>query len=130
MTREEEMLHLNNMAIEIDQIAGYTEDMDYEDFTSSEETREIVNRSLKNIGEAADMLRSNDDWMRKYPDLSLDVLARLRETSYEAPLEMDQHGVWGIVSKDLREIKECIYAAQEKLERLEADDEDVGNTTV
>lgn len=127
MTREEELLHLNNMAIEIDQIEGYTQEMDYEDFTSSEETREIVNRSLKNIGEAADMLRSNDDWMRKYPDLSLDVLARLRETSYESPLEMDQHGVWGIVSRDLMEIKESIYAAQEKLQRLEEGDEDIGS---
>lgn len=125
MTREEEMLHLNNMAIEIDQIAGYTQQMNYEDFTSSEETREIVNRSLKNIGDAAEMLRSDDDWMRKYPDLSLDVLARLKETSYESPLEMDQHGIWGIVSKDLSEIKESIFAAQEKLERLEADDEDI-----
>lgn len=125
MTREEEMLHLNNMAIEIDQIAGYTQKMNYEDFTSSEETREIVNRSLKNIGEAAEMLRTDDDWLRKYPDLSLDVLATLKETSYESPLEMDQHGIWGIVSKDLQEIKESIYAAQEKLERLEADDEDL-----
>lgn len=125
MTREEEMLHLNNMAIEIDQIAGYTQKMNYEDFTSSEETREIVNRSLKNIGEAAEMLRTDDDWLRKYPDLSLDVLATLKETSYESPLEMDQHGIWGIVSKDLKEIKENIYAAQEKLERLEGDDEDL-----
>lgn len=123
MTREEELLHLNNIAIEIDQIEGYTEEMGYEDFTSSEEAREVVNRSLKNIGEAADMLRSSDDWMRKYPDLSLDVLARLREASYEGELEMDQHGVWGIVSKDLMQIKESIYAAQEKLQRLEEGDE-------
>ena len=122
MTREEEILHLNNIAIEIDEIMGYTQKMDYEDFTSSEETREIVNRSLKNIGEAADMLRSEDDWQRKFSDLNLDVLAQLRESSYEAPLEMDQHGIWGIVSKDLQEIRECVFAAQEKLERLEEDD--------
>ncbi len=125
MTREEELLHLNNMAIEIDQIEGYTQEMNYEDFNSSEETREIVHRSLKNIGEAADMLRSDDDWLRKYPDLSLDVLARLRESSYETSLEMDQHGIWGIVSKDLMEIKESIFAAQERLQRLEEGDEDL-----
>lgn len=125
MTREEELLHLNNIAIEIDQIAGYTEAMDYEDFTSSEGAREIVYRSLKNIGQAAEMLKSEDDWQRKYPDLDLDVLSQLQETTFEAPLELDQHGIWGIVSQDLAEIKACVFAAQEKLERLEEEDNDL-----
>jgi len=125
MKREEELLHLNNMAIEIDQVMGYAQGMKYEDFAKSEETREIVNRSLKNIGEAADMLKSDDDWQDKYSTLDLDVLSRLKETSYEAPLELDQHGVWGIVSKDLPEIKEAIFEAQEKLTRLEEDDTDL-----
>lgn len=122
MTREEELLHLNNIAIEIDQIIGYTEEMDYEKFTSSEGARETVYRSLKNIGQAAGMLKSDDDWQKRYPDLDLDVLSQLSKTTFEAPLELDQHGIWGIVSQDLPEIKACVYAAQEKLERMEEDD--------
>lgn len=37
MTREEEILHLNNIATEIDEINSYTENMSYEDFTGSED---------------------------------------------------------------------------------------------
>lgn len=125
MTREEELLHLNNMAIEIDEILGYAQGMDYESFTQSEEALEVVHRSLQNIGEAADMLKSDDDWQDKYDDIDLDVLSRLKESSYETSLELDQHGVWGIVSKDLPAIKEAIYEAQEKLARLEEDDTDL-----
>lgn len=125
MTREEELLHLNNIAIEIGEISSYTESMNYEDFTGSEDARQAVYRSLKNIGQAADMLKNEDDWERRYPDLDLDVLTQLQNATFEAPLELDQHGIWGIVSEDLQRIKESVYTAQEKLERLEEEDNDL-----
>ena len=125
MTREEELLHLNNIATEIDEINSYTESMTYEDFTGSEDARLAVHRSLKNLGQAAEMLRSEGDWQKRYPDLDLDVLAQLQNATFEAPLELDQHGIWGIVSQDLQRIKESVYATQEQLERLEEEDNDL-----
>lgn len=71
------------------------------------------------------MLKSEDDWQRRYPDLDLDVLSQLQNATFEAPLELDQHGIWGIVSQDLQRIKESVYATQEQLERLEEEDNDL-----
>lgn len=128
MTREEELLHLNNIATEIDEINSYTDGMNYEDFTGSEDARLAVHRSLKNLGQAAEMLKSEDDWQRRYPDLDLDVLSQLQFATFEAPLELDQHGIWGIVSQDLQQIKESVYTTQEQLERLEEKDNDLKGT--
>lgn len=119
MTREEEQLHLNNMATEIDQVLSYASGMDYNQYMQADETREAIVRSLKSIGDAAEMLRSTDDWQDRYDNLDLHALARLKDAVYGNALEMDQHGVWDIIQQDLPNLKEGIYDAKEKIDKLE-----------
>jgi uncharacterized protein with HEPN domain len=117
MTAEEDMIHLNNLAQCIMEIEGYTKDLDYEDFLSDEEDKAAVMSNLNQIGEASRLL--SDDFKDQYDDIDLKVLEGLRNAEYNDEMELDLHGVWHIISRDLPYIREKVLDALTQLEQQE-----------
>jgi uncharacterized protein with HEPN domain len=117
MTLEEEQYHLTTIANSINEIEAYTQGMDYDDFMASEDIRTSVARNIHMVGEAANMLSSNDDWLNKYEELDLHVLSTLRYANYNEQLEMDAHGLWDIIENDMPIIKDKVFTITSRLER-------------
>lgn len=119
MTREEEQYHINNIINEINEIQAYTSDMDQHQFEIEEETQQVVGRSLKNIGEAASLLASSDDWMDKYEEVDLMALLRLQDSINNVSLEFAPGVIWTIVKQDLPEIKRELFEITENIDEEE-----------
>lgn len=122
-TEEEDMVHLNSIAQNILEIEGYVKGMDYEDFLSDEEDKGAVMNSLNQIGEATSML--SDDFKNQYDDIDIRVLEGLRNAHYNDEMELDLHGVWHIITRDLPYIREKVLDALSDLE----EQEDIEGTT-
>ncbi len=121
MTREEEQYHINSIINEINEVQAYTSSLDQQAFEREEETRSMVARSLRNIGEAASLLSTDDDWLDKYEDVDLDVLQRLQDSMYNNEMEFAPGVIWSIIKQDLPEIKRELFEISENLD----DEEDI-----
>jgi uncharacterized protein with HEPN domain len=119
MTREEEQYHINNIINEINEIQAYISDLDQHQFEIEEETQQIVGRSLKNIGEAASLLASSDDWADKYEEVDLMALLRLQDSINNVSLEFAPGVIWTIVKEDLPQIKQDLFEITEKTDEEE-----------
>jgi uncharacterized protein with HEPN domain len=119
MTREEEQYHINNIINEINEIQAYTSDLDQHQFEIEEETQQIVGRGLKNIGEAASLLASTDDWVDKYEEVDLMALLRLQDSINNVSLEFAPGVIWTIVKEDLPQIKQDLFEITEKTDEEE-----------
>jgi uncharacterized protein with HEPN domain len=93
--------------------------MNQQDFEREEETRTIVSRSLRNIGEAASLLASSDDWMDKYEDVDLLALQRLQDSMYNNEMEFAPGVIWTIIKEDLPEIKRELFEISENIDEEE-----------
>lgn len=119
MTREEEQYHINNIINEINEVQAYTTDIDQQTFEKEEETQTIVARSLKNIGEAASLLASTDDWLDKYEEVDLMALLRLQDAMNNKQLEFAPGVIWNIIKQDLPEIKRELFEISENIDEEE-----------
>lgn len=121
MTKEEEQYHINSIINEINEVQAYTTNLDQQAFEKEEETRTIVARSLRNIGEAASLLASTDDWMDKYEEVDLQALQRLQDSMYNNEMEFAPGVIWSIIKQDLPEIKRELFEITENI----SDEEDI-----
>ncbi|MDQ3393119.1 MAG: DUF86 domain-containing protein [Bacteroidota bacterium] len=119
MTREEEQYHITSIINEINEVQAYTTTMDQQEFEREEETQSIVARSLRNIGEAAVLLSTDDDWQDKYEDVDLNVLQRLQDSMYNNEMEFAPGVIWSIIKQDLPEIKRELFEISENLDEEE-----------
>lgn len=122
-TEEEDMVHLNGIAQNILEIEGYVSGLDYEDFLADEEDKSAVMNNLNQIGEATSML--SDDFKNQYADIDIRVLEGLRNAHYNDEMELDLHGLWHIITRDLPYIREKVLDALSNLE----EQEDIEGTT-
>lgn len=119
MTPGEEQYHLTSIINEINEIQSYTSGMDQHAFEVEEETQLVVSRSLRNIGEAASLLSSTDDWMDKYEEVDLQALQRLQDSMYNMDVEQAPGVIWSIIKQDLPEIKKELFEITEHLDEEE-----------
>jgi uncharacterized protein with HEPN domain len=74
---------------------------------------------LKNIGEAASLLASNDDWLDRYEEVDLMALLRLQDSINNVSLEFAPGVIWTIVKQDLPEIKRELFEISENIDEEE-----------
>lgn len=116
MPNVEDQIHLNNIITAINEIDGYTENMDMNQFLTDEETQGVVSRNLQMIGEAASLL--SDELKEEYGHIDFEVLVGLKNSWFN--VEVERHGVlWDIIENDLPVIKEDVFAINEELSRDE-----------
>ncbi|SDK33475.1 Uncharacterized conserved protein, contains HEPN domain [Catalinimonas alkaloidigena] len=117
MTREEDQIHLNNIANCIQEIEAYTEGMDFNNFVQEEEVKASVVQNLQMIGEAATLL--SDEFKEQFTAIELDTLDGLRNAHYNDEMEIDHHSLWGIIQNDLPLIRDIVGTASEQLDNEE-----------
>ncbi len=119
MTTEEELLHLNNMIQEINEIEGYARDMDANTFAIEDESKAAIMGCMQRIGEAALLLKSDNNFHDKYEHLNMEVLERLSDAGFNEKYEISAAMVWNIVEQDMPEIKENLHKTIEEIQSKE-----------
>lgn len=123
--KEEDQVHLTNIANYINEIESYVTGMDYQQFTDEEEVRITVMENIQHIGQAASLL--SEEYTSQFTAIDMQVLNTLKSAKFDDSLEMDYHGVWGIIQNDLPVFRDTIVADAEQMDI--PDDDDLGETT-
>ena len=123
--KEEDQVHLTNIANYVNEIEAYVQGMDYQQFVNEEEVRITVMENLQHIGQAASLL--SEEYTNEFTSIDLQVLDTLKSAKFDDGLEMDYHGVWGIITNDLPVFRDTILADSERLDT--PDDDDLSETT-
>lgn len=117
MAFEEDQVHLNNIVQAINEIDGYVEHMDLNEFLTDEEAQGVVSRNLQMIGEAASLL--SDELKDGYGYVDFNVLVSLKNTGYNTETERSPQLLWDIIKNDLPIVKEDIFSVTEEISREE-----------
>jgi uncharacterized protein with HEPN domain len=123
MTKEEQQLHLMNIANGIAAIQNEASGLNYEQFVKEEQVKEAVYTNLQMIGEAAYELGSGTDDMLGL-SFDTDLLAGFRNARYNQEAEVGHHQVWNVIRGDLDEIRTEAMQASARLGRIEEDSEE------
>jgi uncharacterized protein with HEPN domain len=120
MTKEEQQLHLNNIANGIAAIQNEASGLTYTQFVKEEQVKEAVYANLQMVGEAAyELARSTDDMVGLSFDT--DLLAGFRNARYNQEAEVGHQSVWNIIRDDLDEIRTEALRASARLGSEEED---------
>lgn len=123
MNPDEDRLHIQNIIRSAVEIEGYTKGMDYEDFTTNENTRAAVYQNLSMIGNEASLL--SDEFKNQYDELDLRVLENLQQANYNEEMEIFHKQAWHIATQDIPLIKEKLTDVQPRINP----EEDIKGTT-
>lgn len=116
MEKEEQQLHLNNIANGIAAIENEIVGLQYDEFVKEEQVKEAVYTNLQMIGRAAYQLaKGTDDIIGLSFDT--DLLAGFRNARYNQAAEMGHHQVWSVIQNDLDEIRTEALRASARLGR-------------
>ncbi len=103
MITPEDGQHLNNILDAIEEIEGYVQDEDINDFLQDENAKEAVTRRMQDIGGAAKLL--SDELKSEWGDIDWEVLIRLEDAMYNQSVEFAFDSIWSIIENDLPKIK-------------------------
>ena len=123
--KEEDQVHLTNIANYVNEIESYVQGMDYQQFVDEEEVRITVMENLQHIGQAASLL--SEEYTSEFTAIDMQVLDTLKSAKFNDSLEMDYHGVWGIITNDLPVFRDTILTDSERMDI--PDDDDLSETT-
>jgi uncharacterized protein with HEPN domain len=124
MTPDEDRLHIQNIIRSAWEIDGYIKGMDYEDFVTNESARTAVATNLSMIGNETRLL--SDDFKEQFDEIDMNVLQNLRQAPYNEEMEIFQHQIWNIASKDIPLIRQKLADVQT---RIQPEDDIKGTTT-
>ncbi len=116
MDKEEQQLHLNNIASGIAAIENEVLGMKYEEFVKEEQVKEAVYANLQMIGRAAYQLARGTDDIEGL-SFDTDLLAGFRNARYNQVAETGHQQVWGVIQQDLDEIRTEALRASARLGR-------------
>lgn len=122
--KEEDQVHLTNIANYINEIEAYVEGMDYQQFVDEEEVRITVMENLQHIGQATALL--SDEYLEQYTAVDLQVLEAFKGAKYSDGLEIDFHPTWSIIQNDLPLFRDIILTDTERMDI--PDDDDLSDT--
>ena len=119
MNKEEQQLHLNNIANGIAAIENEVVGMRYDEFVQEEQVKESVYSNLQMVGEAAYELGRGAE---NVPGLNFetDKLASFRNARYNQEAESGHHQVWRVIRDDLDIIRDEALRASARLGRSNA----------
>lgn len=121
MNTEVDQLHLNTIVNSIHEIEGYTEGMNYNDFSREEETQAIVARNLQVIAEASRQLST--EFKTFYNDIDFRVLENLAYASYNVEVEHGFQVIWSIIENDLPIFRDTILTISSEMNSTQRDDD-------
>lgn len=116
MNKEEQQLHLNNIATGIAAIENEVVGMHYEEFVQEEQIKESVYANLQMIGQAAHQLAHASDDISGL-SFDTDLLAGFRNARYNQVAETGHMQVWQVINDDLDEIRDEALRASAVLGR-------------
>lgn len=123
MTPEEDLLHVQNIIRSALEIDGYTKGMHYEDFAANESARTAVAMNLSMIGNEAALM--SDYFRNQFTEIDLKALEGLKNANYNEEMEIDQHYVWHVATKDLPLIREKLSDVEPRINQ----EKDINGTT-
>ena len=123
--KEEDQVHLTNIANYINEIESYVQGMDYRQFADEEEVRITVMENLQHIGQAASLL--SDEYTNQFTAVDIQVLETLKNAKFNDSLEIDYRPVWSIIQNDLPVFRDLILTDTEQMDIPE--DDDLSDTT-
>lgn len=100
----EDRQHIINIVDAIDEIEGYIQYEDFNDFTKDEIAKEAVTRLMQDVGGAAKMV--SDEFKGEYSDIDWNAIIRLEDAMYNQAEEQGYDIIWQIIKFDLPEIKD------------------------
>ncbi|MEK0181380.1 MAG: DUF86 domain-containing protein [Oscillatoriales cyanobacterium] len=103
----EEKLYIQDISDCIDRIEDYTRD-GRESFMQTRMIQDAVIRNFEIIGEATKRL--SQDFRQAYPNIQWQRIAGFRDVLIHDYLRVDLDEVWGIVERNLPELKATIRA--------------------
>ncbi len=90
----------------IEKIENYIENLNYEEFSFDEKTKDAVVRNLEVLGEAANKVPK--DIQEKYKEIPWSQIIGLRHRLIHGYFAIDYKIVWFIITEQLPELKEKI----------------------
>lgn len=123
--KEEDQVHLTNIANYVNEIESYVQGMNYQQFVDEEEVRITVMENLQHIGQAASLL--SEEYTSEFTAIDMQVLETLKSAKFNDGLEIDFHGVWAIITNDLPIFRDTILTDTERMDIPE--DDDLSETT-
>ncbi len=116
MKKEEQQVHLNNIATGIAAIENEVVGMRYDEFVKEEQVKESVYANLQMVGRAAyELATATDDIIGLSFDT--DVLAEFRNARFNQVAETGHQQVWSVISNDLDTIRTEALQASARLGR-------------
>ena len=97
--KTDDKIRLLDMADAIREIQGYMGEVDYQEFSISDDIRESVSAQMVYIGEAAEIL--SDEFKEQYGDIDWDVLVNLKYARYDEEYEQEHRQMMYLASQDL-----------------------------
>lgn len=120
MTKEEQQLHLNNIANGIAAIQNEASGLSYNEFVKEEQVKEAIYTNLQMVGQAAyELARGTDDI--EGLSFDTDLLAGFRNARYNQEAEVGHHSVWNVIHGDLDEIRTESLRASARLGSVKED---------
>jgi uncharacterized protein with HEPN domain len=109
----DEKLYIRDISECISRIESYTRD-GRESFMQTPMIQDAVVRNFEIIGEATKRL--SQDLRQAYPDIQWQQIAGLRDVLIHDYLRVDLDEVWGIIERDLPDLKVTIKLIMHQLE--------------
>ncbi len=118
--KEEDQVHLTNIANYINEIEAYVAGMDYQQFADEEEVRITVMENLQHIGQATALL--SDEYLEQYTAVDIQVLEVFKGAKFSDGLEIDFRPTWSIIQNDLPLFRDKILTDTERMDVPKGDD--------
>lgn len=99
-------LYLSDIIESIDDVTGFTKDMDYEDFLNDKKTIHAVMNCIEIIGEASKNVPA--EIQQKKPDIPWKDMARMRDKCIHFYFGVDYTILWDTVKKNLPPLRTLV----------------------
>ena len=115
MKKKEPVFFLEDIKNSLEKIFNYTHSIEFEQFVSSDITKDAVERNFEIIGEAVKNL--SEDFRNKYPNIPFKQIAGMRDKLIHDYFGVDYEIVWKTIKDKLpdfeREINDLIEIYKE-----------------
>lgn len=107
-------VYFEHMLEAIGGIESFTKGMDFEDFLADLKTQLAVTRELQIIGEASN--RISKDLKNRLAEVPWKKMLGMRNIIVHDYMAVDLEKVWSVVENDLRDLKQALQNALEKID--------------
>lgn len=106
MKQKEPIFFLQDIKNSLNKIFNYTDCIEFDQFVSSDITKDAVERNFEIIGEAVKNL--SEDFRNKYPDIPFRQIAGMRDKLIHDYFGVDYEIVWRTIKDKLPEFERKI----------------------